>query len=133
VNKSLKGALLSGLVMPGLGQIFLKRYGRGIIQMVAASACMAAIITEAVKRALAILANIDLEGGMMDVSTISDAVTQATTKSDSFLFNLLLLAMALCWIISIVDAYRIGRKEDLVDTIEAPHCERTGNACPPSA
>lgn len=33
MNNSLKGALLSGVVFPGLGQIILKHYKRGIALM----------------------------------------------------------------------------------------------------
>ena len=112
MNKSLKGALLSGLVLPGLGQIALKHYGRGVVMMIAALASAFVIIKEAVQRALAILESIDLESGAISMDTILNAVLQARTQSESPTLTLFLSALVICWIISIVDAYRIGRGHD---------------------
>ena len=112
MNKSLKGALLSGLVLPGLGQIALKHYRRGAVMMIAALISAFVIIMKAVQRALAILENIDLESGAISMSTIADAVSQARTQSESLTFILFPLVLIFCWIISIVDAYRIGRRSD---------------------
>ena len=113
MKRSLKGALLSGLVFPGLGQIVLKHFVRGAVIMVTVSISMFVIVMKAVQHALVILENIDLAGEAISMSTISKAAAQASTKSDSLVFNLLLLLMILCWIISVVDAYRIGRRKDI--------------------
>jgi hypothetical protein len=56
---------------------------------------------------------IELEGGAMDMSTISKAATQASTTSDGFIFKFFLLLSILCWIVGVVDAYRVGRKKDM--------------------
>ena len=113
MNNSLKGAFLSGVVFPGLGQVVLKHYKRGIALMLIASANMLLIIVKAVQHALAILEKIQSEGGVIDMSTISNAATQASGISGSLMFNIALLLIILCWIIGIVDAYRIGRKKDI--------------------
>jgi hypothetical protein len=115
MNNSLKGALLSGLVIPGLGQIALKHYRRGAVLLVAALACMVVIIMKAAAHALAILEDIDLTAGAIDMNAIAEAAAEASTQSDSLVFNLMLLVMILCWIISIVDAYRIGKQMDLAE------------------
>ena len=44
MNNSLKGALLSGLVFPGLGQIMLKHYKRGFVLMLAITATLMAVL-----------------------------------------------------------------------------------------
>lgn len=113
MNNSLKGALLSGLIMPGLGQVVLKRYKRGVVIMLTVLVSLTVIIVKAVQQALVILENIELEGGAIDMSTISNAATQASTGSGSLVFNLLLLLIIVSWIIGTVDAYRIGRKIDI--------------------
>ena len=77
------------------------------------------IIMKSVQRALTILENIDLESGTISMSTISDAVIQARTQSESATLTLFVLLMILCWIISIVDAYRIGKRQDQTDSTQA--------------
>jgi TM2 domain-containing membrane protein YozV len=110
MTNALKAALLSGLVFPGLGQIVLKHYRRGVILMLAVLACLAVIVVKAVQQALVILNQIQSEGGAISMHTISNAAQQASTTSDGFMINLVLLCLVLCWIIGIVDAYRIGKK-----------------------
>jgi len=112
MNNSLKGALLSGLVFPGLGQVMLKHYKRGAVLMLAITATLAVLI-KAVQQAFTILEKIESESGVIDMSTISSAATQASTTSDSLIFKLLLWLIIFCWVIGVVDAYRIGRKKDI--------------------
>ena len=113
MNKSLKGAFLSGLVFPGLGQVILKHYKRGAVLMLTVSASMLVILIKALEQAFAIMEKIESEGSVINLSTISNAATQAATTFESPIFKLLLLLIIFCWIIGIVDAYRIGRKKDI--------------------
>jgi hypothetical protein len=105
-----KGTLLSGLIFPGLGQIVLKHYKRGAVIMLTVLVSLSVVVVKAVQHALAILEKIESEGGAISMSTISNAATQASTTSVSLTFNLILLLIILCWIIGVVDAYRIGKK-----------------------
>jgi hypothetical protein len=124
MKNALKGALLSGLVFPGLGHVNLKHYKRGIALMLIVSVSLLVIVVKAVLQAFTILEKIELEGRAIEMSTILNATTQASTTSDSLLYNFLLLLIILCWIIGIVDAYRIGKKRDL----EAQSTSRASNA-----
>jgi len=113
MNNSLKGALLSGLVFPGLGQVVLKHYKRGVVIMLTVLVSLSVIIIEAVQKAFAILEKIELDGGTIDMNTISNAATQASTTSGSLIFSFALLLIIFCWIIGVVDAFRIGKKKDI--------------------
>ena len=113
MNNSLKGAFLSGLIFPGLGQVVLKHYKRGTVIILTVLVSLSIVVVKAVQHALAILEKIQSEGGAISMSTISDAATQASTTSGSLTFNLALLLVILCWIIGVVDAYRIGKKKDI--------------------
>jgi hypothetical protein len=113
MNYALRGALLSGLVFPGLGQVMLKHYKRGAVLMLAITATLMAVLIKAVQQAFTILEKIESEGGEIDMSTILSTATQASTTSDSLIFKLLLWLIIFCWVIGIVDAYRIGRKKDI--------------------
>jgi len=113
MNYSLKGALLSGLIFPGLGQISLKHYKRGAVIMLTVIVSMAVVVVKAVQHALVILEKIELEGGIISMDAILNATTQASANLGSFTFNLLFLLIGVCWIIGTVDAYRIGRGKDI--------------------
>ena len=113
MNNALKGALLSGLVFPGLGQVMLKYYKRGAVLMIAITATLLTVLIKAVQQAFTILEKIESEGGEIDMSTILSTATQASTTSDSLIFKLLLWLLIFCWIIGVVDAYIIGKKKDI--------------------
>ncbi len=113
MKNSLKGAFLSGLIFPGLGQISLKHYKRGIVIMLTVLVGMSVFIVKAVQHALGILEKIESQGGAISISTISNAATQASTTSGNLTFNLVLLLVIICWIIGVVDAYRIGKIKDI--------------------
>ena len=63
MNNSLKGAFLSGLIFPGLGQVVLKHYKRGAVIMLTVLVSLSVVAVKAVQHALAILEKIELEGG----------------------------------------------------------------------
>ncbi len=113
MNNSLKGAFLSGLVFPGLGQLALKHYKRGAVIIIAVLISLSIVVAEAVQKALAILGEVQIEGGEISISSISEAASKASTTSGSLVFNLALSLVILLWIIGAVDAYRIGKKKDI--------------------
>jgi hypothetical protein len=113
MKNSLKGALLSGLVFPGVGEIVLKHYKRGIAFMLTASVILFVIIVKAVQQAFTILEKVEAEGGVIRMDTITSAATQASTPSQSLAFKLLLLLLILCWVIGVVDSHGVGKKRDI--------------------
>ncbi len=113
MNNSLKGAFLSGLVFPGLGQLALKHYKRGAVIIIAVLISLSIVVAEAVQKALAILGEVQIEGGEISISSISEAASKTSTTSGSLVFNLALSLVILLWIIGAVDAYRIGKKKDI--------------------
>ncbi|MBW1693983.1 MAG: hypothetical protein JRJ41_07475 [Deltaproteobacteria bacterium] len=113
MNNALKGAFLSGLVFPGLGQVVLKHYKRGVVIMLTVLVSLSVIVIEVVQKGFTILKKIESEGGTIDMNTISNAATQASTTSDSLIFSFALLLIIFCWIIGVVDAFRIGKKKDI--------------------
>jgi hypothetical protein len=104
--------MLSGLLFPGLGQIYLKHYRRGLAVAVTTMICIAVIVLRVVRVALVILNRIQAEGGEIDMGAVINAAHQASAASSSRLINPALLLLILCWIGSTVDAYRIGKLLD---------------------
>lgn len=112
MSNSLTAALLSGLIFPGLGQVVLKRYRRGVVLMLIVVACLTVLVAKALQQAFAILRQIELAGGVIDIDAILNAATQSSTTSDSLVFNYVSLLLIVCWVFGVVDAYRIGKKKD---------------------
>ena len=118
MKKSTKGALLSALVLPGAGQLWLKHYIRGIAFILLTSACLAVVVVEATRQAVGILEKIEAQGGAVDLVAIANSASHSSASSDQvFAASLLMLA---CWVVGSVDAYLMGRRQDLAE-------ERTGH------
>jgi len=108
----MKGALLSGLLFPGSGQIALKQYKKGFALMLAVFASISYIVMKAVEQAFAILDRLDVNSGAVDMNAITNAATQATESSGSLAVNMAFLLILVCWIYGIVDAYGTGKEMD---------------------
>ncbi len=113
MRKSLKGALLSGLVFPGYGQFVMKHYIRGIALTLL---CLTGLVVIGVKvrqQIFIVLEKIEYGDGTIDISEIINAINLEDTTSGDAVYKLASLLLLLCWIIGIIDAYRIGRRKDL--------------------
>lgn len=123
MKKSLKAALLSGLVFPGVGQFWLKHAIRGGVLVVAVSASLAVIVVKVTQQALAILEKIESEGGAVDlVAVVNSANSSSAGDTAIKIASLLLVA---CWLASIVDAYVLGRKKEQEERAKNPGSKTT--------
>lgn len=112
MTHSLRTVLLSGLVFPGLGQWLLGHRIRAVTFMLAVSICLVVIVSQATQQAYAVLDQIQAAGSALDIATISDAATQATRNSDNSAVHVALIALMLVWVVSMIDAYQVGRLKD---------------------
>lgn len=105
MRKSTRAALLSGLVFPGIGQLYLKRRWRGVVLAGLALLALGTVVTVAVERALAIVDRI-LSGEIpVDAATISALVT-ASDDADSLTVSVAGSLLVACWLLGILDALR---------------------------
>ena len=118
---------MSALVFPGLGQIVLKHYKRGIALALTVLLSLVVVAVKALRQAFAILEKIEAQGRIIDMSTISRAAAEASTTSDNLVYNLGLLLIILLWVIGIVDAYRLGRGKDLEEHPTSEGSNSTGS------
>ncbi|MGZ6210586.1 MAG: hypothetical protein ACXWL9_10615, partial [Syntrophales bacterium] len=72
MKSAVKAALLSGFVLPGLGQIYLKRYKRGLAILIPVLLAIGVIIGTVVTSALESLKAIESRGGIADMDTVSN-------------------------------------------------------------
>ncbi|GAA0408250.1 hypothetical protein GCM10009133_16020 [Cocleimonas flava] len=111
MKNSLKAALLSALVLPGAGQIVLKRYLSGVLFALVSIIALSVIVAKIIKFSSLIVAKInngalDQGGGLIGI--LSNSMVEVNTG----VMNTAFLIYLGVWILSILDAYRVG---DLVD------------------
>jgi hypothetical protein len=111
MSRSTKAVLLSALVFPGAGHLYLKYFWRGIALVGVSLACMGVIAEEAMRQTSAALDKLVSEGGALDPNQLSDLLTQASSSSDSGVASVAMLVLTGCWLVGIVDAYRLGRHQ----------------------
>ncbi len=124
MSKALKGALLSGLVLPGLGQIVLKRYRRGAAFMVAAMAGVAVVMVKAAQTAMAIVDKVGPAAENLDINQMMTTTNQALAEAGTIGYKLALALIFLSWLFGTVDAYLVGRKLDMAGDGPSPHAGR---------
>ena len=110
MSKSIKAALWSGLVFPGAGHLFLKFNGRGIGLIAVSAICVFIIVSTATEQAMAVLQKIEAEGGVLDLSRVVALASQASTAADTPTLTIAMTVLIVCWIVGVVDAYRLGKR-----------------------
>ena len=112
MKQAIKGFVLSGFILPGLGQLVLKRYLRGTVFLLAFLGSAGIVTGYAVSKAFSILEEVMTETGTIDMGQILEIAQHAATKPESILINIVTACIFVLWIGSAVDAYRIGRELD---------------------
>jgi len=108
MKKSSKAALLSGLIFPGIGHIVLKQYLRGSVLMLSALAAFSIVVTRVFQRALAIVDRVNSGEIPVDTGAIAEMVSNSTSGADGFIENIAVVVLVTCWLIGIIDSYRLG-------------------------
>lgn len=111
MSKSLKAALLSALVFPGIGHFSLKRPVQGVLLSGVAIVCLYFLLTTAVEIAQQLSVKVQSGEIPMDVEKISEMVSQQLVGSDDQRINTPSLLLVICWVIGVVDSFRIGRSQ----------------------
>lgn len=115
MTKSLKAALLSALIFPGVGHFFLKKNLSGIALSGIALSGLYCIVSQMVERALQITDKIQHGEIPLDVAAISELISKQPTGADAKLLNIASTVLIISWLIGIVDSYRVGRLQGKVD------------------
>jgi hypothetical protein len=108
MKRSSKAALLSGLIFPGIGHIVLKQYLRGSVLILFSLVALSVIVTRIYQQALTIVDRINSGDIPVDAGAIADMVSNSTSAADNLIENIALLVLVACWLIGIIDSYRLG-------------------------
>ena len=100
--------MLSGLIFPGIGHIVLKQYLRGSVLILFSLVALSVIVTRIYQQALTIVDRINSGDIPVDAGAIADMVSNSTSAADNLIENIALLVLVACWLIGIIDSYRLG-------------------------
>lgn len=105
---STKAALLSGLVFPGIGHMYLKQYIHGVILSLGAASAIYFIVSVVVTIALEVSEKIQGGNVPLDMGVITDLVSQQLSGAERSM-NVVMIGLVIFWVIGVVDSYRQGR------------------------
>ena len=86
----------------------LKQYLRGSVLMLSALVAFSVIVTRVFQRALTIVGRIDSGDIPVDTGAIAEMVANSTSGADSFIENTAVIVLGACWLVGIIDSYRLG-------------------------
>jgi hypothetical protein len=112
MKRSVKAALFSCLVFPGVGQMYLRRFARGMAFMLPAIAGFVFMVNYAVEQALSLVGEMESGAVPLDATSIAELVTTTPDGPETMMLNIATYVIVACWVASIIDAYRIGSIED---------------------
>ena len=107
MTPSLKAALISALVFPGLGHFTLKRGGRGCLFLLPALAGAIYMLRQVLARASLILDQLDNGTLPLDPQAIAERLS-AASGAEGPLLTVAVTVCLLCWAGSIVDSFFIS-------------------------
>lgn len=112
MKKSVKAALLSGLLFPGLGHLSLKERRRGWILVGTSLLAIVAMVQIATQQAVAVVDDMMSSGVALDSASITQMIDASSSKTGGLLANCCLLILLACWLFGIVDSFRLGALQD---------------------
>ncbi len=120
MTRPMAALLLSTLVFPGTGHLYLKDYPRGIAVLAISLACLWVIADRVLQQASSVLTQLVSEGAVIDAGRLTDLVAQTSSGTGSLVVSTASLVLAGCWVIGIADTYRIARSQQDRNTLPHP-------------
>jgi hypothetical protein len=108
MKRSSKAALLSGLIFPGIGHVVLKQYLRASILIVSTLVALKVIVTSTYQRALTVVDRINHGDIPVDARALEEMVSNSAGGAGSLVENIAVIVLVACWLIGIIDSYRLG-------------------------
>lgn len=112
MKKTINAALLSALVFPGAGHLYLKRWVTGALLVGVSLIALYGLVTRIMDVANQIVDQV-LRGEIpLDVASLSAAVSQRVAGTDTQALNIATWVIIACWVVGIVDSIRVGRRQE---------------------
>ncbi|CAN5375378.1 hypothetical protein BH11PSE11_BH11PSE11_32210 [soil metagenome] len=110
MKNSIKAALLSALVSPGLGHFALKRVARGMLFFVPTALAFTYILKNLLYATFQVAERIPSGAVPPDLDTITKLATGIVADAKGLDFAIWI--MGICWVLSIVDSFWLGSQID---------------------
>jgi len=107
MSRSKTAMLLSALVMPGAGQLYLKHVFRGMVLIVVSLVCLWIIGDSVLQQASVVLDQLQSGEAALDAGHIAGLVAQTPGSSASSTATFVLIG---CWLGGMIDTYWLGKK-----------------------
>lgn len=111
MKKATRAVLQSALVFPGAGHIGLDYYLRGSMLMLASLSAAFVIVKSVIHRATSLLQELN-NGASIDPGSFTDRVMSTAGGSGGLAEKSAVSVLVLCWLIGLVDSYRLGVAAD---------------------
>lgn len=112
MKKSTKAALLSGLIFPGVGHLYLGSRLRGYMLLALALVALWVSATVTYESAQQVAGKI-LSGEVpAESGAIERAISDATSATDSLESSIATVVLMACWLAGIMDSYRLGAAQE---------------------
>lgn len=115
MKSSTKAVLLSLFLFPGSGHVYLKKYAVGGVLITASLAAIYYLLLAIVDKATRVSEMILSGEVRLDVISITQALSKQTTAADSQSLKVATAVLVVCFLVGILDAYRLGRASDKID------------------
>lgn len=110
MNKATKAALLSGLVFPGVGHLYLRRWVTGALLAGIASYALYTMVSVVLRVARDVAREVESGAVAANVEALTQRVAQQMSGSEQAT-SIASWVLLTCWITGIVGAYLQGRRE----------------------
>jgi len=108
MKKSLKAALLSVLVFPGLGHFYLKRPLFGLLFFAVAAVCLTLFLSAALDIALQMRSGIESGEIPPNLAHIQALITEKIASDNNQNLHTVSAILLLNWLAATIDAFRLG-------------------------
>lgn len=116
MKRSGKAALQSALIFPGVGHFGLDHYFRGSVLMLSSIVAILVLVKSVVGSTLSVFEGIH-SGKIIAGDSIVEMVTITANSAMGFSEKAAGLVLVICWLVGIIDAYRLGdAEEQLIQT-----------------
>ena len=114
MKRSTKAVLLSGLVFPGLGHIFLRKYVLGLALLSLAGGSIYTVARTVIDTALDVAGEIESGSLAINSGSISQLVAQRSREAGQST-TVAVWVLTASWVIGIIGSYRVGRSQERLE------------------
>jgi hypothetical protein len=108
----MKAALFSAFIFPGSGHFLLKKHVRGALLAGVTILCVWVLLSIALEKAQEIGLKIQSGEIPFDLGRITEEASKLAASSGTLQADIATYLLVICWLVGIVDAYRVGRLKD---------------------